>query len=497
MKKVLSDLLKKCFDSILDEWQNRLQKESKEEVSENQLRLFVKNTLEVLINVVDKGDFHAADQYLIEIYHFFSELNLSLLEISQFFAAGRHSLTNAVINNKPKNVDSFIIHEFVDEIIEQVFVRYSMLHQEIKMKELISDRNELAAKLELNQKYLSNILQTSDSAIFLVDANEKIIAWNKGAENIFGYKEEEVLGKSATLLVPKEPKYHNELNKIIDIVKKKGFVTISETERVTKYGTSLPVDLSVSLLPDKLGRSIIIKDRSKMKELQEQIDQSEKLAVIGQMAAGIAHEIGNPLASISSLVQLMQRKIDDDYSRQNLAVIRENIDRITKIVRELVDFSRPPKHNSTVTNITEIVKTAIGIVRYDKRVKKVEFVTNFDNRIPMIDSVPDQILQVFVNILLNALDAIDGEGRVEVSTCHDEEKIYIEISDDGCGMDKNTISKIFNPFFTTKEVGKGTGLGLSVSYGIIKKFNGDIKIKSEVNKGSKFMIVLPIKNGED
>ena len=295
--------------------------------------------------------------------------------------------------------------------------------------------------------------------------------------------------------MPNADKYFQELNFIIDNVKQSSEVLIVDTERCTKDSRIIPVQLSVARLPSQngeySGRTVIIKDVSIVKQLQQQIDQSEKLAVIGQLAAGIAHEIGNPLASISSLVQLIQRKNKDENLGEQLVLIKENIDRISKIVRELVDFSRPPSYEKITIQITDIVKTAVGIVKYDKRVKKVNFETEFDPNIPFVKVVPDQVLQVFVNILINALDAIDGTGSVFVKTYHNDENIFISITDNGCGMDSETALKIFDPFFTTKNVGKGTGLGLSVSYSIIKKLNGEILVESEVSKGSTFFIRIP------
>jgi signal transduction histidine kinase len=229
-----------------------------------------------------------------------------------------------------------------------------------------------------------------------------------------------------------------------------------------------------------------------LKKLQAQIDQSEKLAVIGQIAAGVAHEIGNPLASISSLVQILQRKNQDSFIEDQLAIIKENIDRITKIVRELVDFSRSPSYETALQDITTVIKTALGIVKYDKRVRKVKFETDLQNELPMVSIAADQLLQVFVNILLNALDAIEGNGIIGVKSYSDGKKVLVEIQDNGCGMDQITISKIFDPFFTTKDVGKGTGLGLSVSYGIIKRFKGEIKVDSFLKEGSIFTISIPI-----
>lgn len=501
MKKIIIELLKNYYKLIQQFWSEKLIRKFGGKLSESQLKTFVDSSLKTLIEVIEKSNYEIADQYLIDAYNLFTEANLNLLEISQIFGIGRSAIINYVENDETFEFDPIIILGFIDDVIEQIYARYGMLHQEAKLKEIESDRDRLAAKLELNQKYLDNILHSSDSAIFVIDNNEKIIAWNKGAENIFGYKEEEVIGKSSSLLLPKENKYHEQLKNIQIEVEKKGFIKVTDTERLTKNGNIVTVDLSVARLPSKngrySGRTVIIKDYTEVKRLQQQVDQSEKLAVIGQLAAGVAHEIGNPLTSISSLVQLLQRKTNEDFTREYLANIKENIDRISKIVRELVDFSRPPSHERMSIQINEILRTAIGIVKYDKRVKKVDFIPELDFNIPKVNIVPDQLLQVFVNILFNALDAMEGNGTIRVKTKTDGEFIFASFSDTGHGMDSSTIEKIFDPFFTTKAVGKGTGLGLSVSYGIVKKFGGDIIIFSEPNKGSIFTVKLPVKILED
>lgn len=495
MKKLLIEFLKKHFDEIVENWIAKLSQTSKDKLSGSQIQTYVESSLNIFIEVLENTDYSSADQYLIDIYTLFSNNNLTLLEVSQLFSQGRFAILNIIEHTNTSHVDPIILLGFVDEIIEQIFARYGMLHQEAKMKELVFDRDRLASKLELNQQYLKSILHTSDSAIMMVDENENFIAWNRGAEKIFGYTEEEILGNPSTYLLPDGEKYLKELNEIQADVKQYGS-KILETERKTKDGKILSVKLSVSKLPGNnntyTGRSIIIKDYTEFKKLQAQIDQSEKLAVIGQLAAGVAHEIGNPLASISSLVQILQRKSQEDFIGEQLSVIKENIDRITKIVRELVDFSRPPSYEHALHDVTDIIKTALGIVKYDKRIRKVKFETDIKQSLPKVSVAADQLLQVIVNILINALDAIEGNGTISVKSDFNKKNIFIEISDNGCGMNEDTMAKIFDPFFTTKEVGKGTGLGLSVSYGIIKRFNGEIKVKSKLNEGSTFTISLPI-----
>lgn len=347
----------------------------------------------------------------------------------------------------------------------------------------------------ISPEYLGNLFQHLESAILVVDKNETIITWNKSAENLFGFTQEEMLGKESSALLPDGDKYVKELKRIIKEVKEKGFITLIETERKTKAGKVIPVQLNVVKLPDEknlyLGRTVVITDVTEARKLQQRVDQSEKLVVIGQLAAGVAHEIGNPLASISSIVQILQRRTNDKFMSEQLINVKDNINRISKIVRELVDLSRPPSHDRLITQINEVVKTAVGIVKYDKRVKKVSFKTHLEPNLPMIEVVPDQLIQVFINILINALDAIKGEGTIGVKTFYGDSNIFVKIKDNGTGISDEEISKIFDPFYTTKEVGKGTGLGLSVSNGIIQKLNGDIKVESKIGEGSTFIIRIP------
>lgn len=496
MKKLLIELLKKYYTQISEKWIEFLLPLYKDKLTEIQIQAFVYSSINTFIEVIRKTDYKEADQFLISSYKLFSATNLNLLEISQIFSQGRFAVLNAIEAEASSDTDPVILLGFLDDLIEQIYARYGMLHQEKKMKELELDRDRLASKLEFDQQYLKSILFSADQAIMVVDENERFIAWNKGAEKIFGYKEEEIIGKPSSILFPLGDKYVKERDRIIEDARKIGHSSIVETERVKKNGEFITVRLSVSRLPsangEYVGRSIIIKDHTEYKRLQAQIDQSEKLAVIGQLAAGVAHEIGNPLTSISALVQILQRRSQDPFMSEQLINIKENIDRITRIVRELVDFSRPPSYETNLQDITDIIKTALGIVKYDKRVRKVKFDTDLKDFLPSVSIAADQILQVLINILINALDAIDGNGTIILKSYYDLTNIYIDITDDGCGMDGLTIEKIFDPFFTTKEVGKGTGLGLSVSYGIIKRFNGEIKVSSKVSEGSTFSVSIPI-----
>ncbi len=494
MKKIILELLNEFYNLISENWIAKLELSFGNKLSKNEIVTFVNTSLQSLIEVINTAEYISIDHYLIDSYTLFTKTKLNLLEVSQVFSLGRFALLHN-LNKADKNKhDPIIIMGFLDEVIEQIFARYSMLYQNTQIKEVKSERDRLAKKLDLNQQHLNTILYKSDTAIAVINCDEKFVSWNHGAEKMFGYSESEVINQSSTFLMPDDEKFVRELEYIIAETKNNGSVHIVDTERKTKDGKIIPVQLKVTQMQTadglNCGRTMIMQDVSQVKQLQQQVDQSEKLAVIGQLAAGVAHEIGNPLTSISALVQILQRKSKDANLTKQLITIKDNIDRISKIVRELVDFSRPSGDDKELLQVNDVVKTAVGIVKYDKRVKNVEFKTHFSKHIPTVFAVPDQLLQVYVNILINALDAINGEGKIEVTTYLDDVYISTDIKDDGCGMTEEVMNKIFNPFYTTKLVGKGTGLGLSVSYGIIKKMHGKILVKSKINEGSTFTVKL-------
>ncbi len=242
-----------------------------------------------------------------------------------------------------------------------------------------------------------------------------------------------------------------------------------------------------------------VKERTReLRSAQFQIVHQEKMASLGLMAAGIAHEIGNPLTSISSLVQLMRRSCTDASSAENLETVLEHIKRISKIVRELVDFSAPSSDKIEPTYVNSVIKSVVGIMRYDQRAKNVSFHLQLEGNLPPIPLIADQLRQVLFNLLVNAVDAMENHGSdLYVRSRKMMNNIIIEIEDSGIGIPEANITKIFEPFFTTKEVGKGTGLGLSVSYGIIQQFGGKISVKSKVDEGTIFTISLPMEIMEE
>jgi signal transduction histidine kinase len=234
------------------------------------------------------------------------------------------------------------------------------------------------------------------------------------------------------------------------------------------------------------------------KQLEQQVMHSEKLAALGRLAAGIAHEIGNPLTSISTFAQLLREMATDEFTQNSLDIINNHIQRITEIVRQMSTFSRATSTNIKCVQINDVLQSTLDLMRLDKRMKHtIDITVDIDPALPktMIDE--GQAAQVFINIILNALDAMPDGGTLQISTSRgkddqDQDAILVAFADTGSGIPQNDLAKIFDPFYTTKEIGKGTGLGLSLSYNIIKRFKGDITVCSEVDRGTVFKIIIPI-----
>ncbi len=222
---------------------------------------------------------------------------------------------------------------------------------------------------------------------------------------------------------------------------------------------------------------------------QRQLIQSEKLASLGQLAAGLAHEINNPLANISINAQMLLQDTKDKKIKEKLSKIEGNVDRATRIVKNLLDFSRTPEFHPHYTDINTLIAKTLDILKHET--KKVEVVKELDENLPEVLVDPAQLQQVFINAITNACQAMPNGGKLILRTGRIGDIMEIEVSDTGEGISPENLTKVFDPFFTTRKVGKGTGLGLSISYRIVEKHGGHIDVKSEIGKGTSFIIKLP------
>ncbi|MFZ5915920.1 MAG: ATP-binding protein [Chloroflexota bacterium] len=246
---------------------------------------------------------------------------------------------------------------------------------------------------------------------------------------------------------------------------------------------------------EELERKVQERTRE-LQETQAQLIQSEKLASVGELAAGVAHEINNPLGVILGFTQVILKKIpeDDAFSKPLLSIEREGL-RCKKIIQGLLDFSRRSTPTFQPVQLNETVQAACELIEHQFSINNVSLVKGFAPNLPQIQADANQLQQVFVNLIINAYHAMPKGGQIRVTTRAVGDKVQAIFADTGVGIPPENLKRIFDPFFTTKEVGKGTGLGLSVSYGIIESHGGKIEVESQVGVGTTFVITLPVERG--
>ncbi len=361
-------------------------------------------------------------------------------------------------------------------------------------KELTSKETDLTSLQAFNE----NILQSISSGLLTTDLQGRITSFNRAAGEITGYKFEEVYGKWVkeilgwkTAVSPSEnSSKSNAPSKRFDI----------ETSR--KDGSRLILGFTISPFKDKNGEdkgSIwVFQDLTRTKEMEEEMSRRERLATIGELAAGIAHEIRNPLASISGSMQVLNRDLDmKDEDRHLMKVALKETERLNSIVTEFLIFARPIQLNPKPCNIIELLAETISLAKKSRDYRDdIEILTDFHDENMYITIDQDKIKQVFWNLLINAFQAMPGGGRFRIETRDRSAGGGIEngVEENGEGIKKEDIGKIFNPCFTTKC--SGSGLGLAVVQKIVKEHNGDIGVKSAVGMGSLFTVSLPSVRGK-
>ncbi len=237
-------------------------------------------------------------------------------------------------------------------------------------------------------------------------------------------------------------------------------------------------------------------------ELNEQLIQSDKIAALGKMATGIAHEINNPLAIIGEKAGWMRDLLDEEEFQesenfkeyeQSVNKIEEYVERARKITHNMLGFARRMEHRLDDVDINHVLNQTLELLQSHTQTNNIEISKDFQSELPIIASDQSQLQQVFLNLINNAIDAVEKDGLIEVKTRKKDSQIVVAIKDNGPGIAKEHLKKVFDPFFTTKETGKGIGLGLSVSYNIIKKLGGTLKVESKISEGAVFSVKLPIK----
>jgi len=269
-----------------------------------------------------------------------------------------------------------------------------------------------------------------------------------------------------------------------------GVLTAMLTDRVEKEER---VRIKLNIAYQELVR--------RLRENEEQLIQAEKLTSLGQMAASIAHEINNPLAGVLVYTQLLSKKVAGDTFKKEealdyLSKMESAVSRCSRIIRNLLDFARQTEPMLRLVDINQVIEQVLSMVGHQAQLQNVEVVKEFSPSLPKVTADFDQLQQVFTNLTLNAIQAMPDGGRLTLHSSVVDGEVRVDVQDTGCGISKENLSKLFTPFFTTKEKGKGVGLGLAVVHGIIERHKGRVKVQSEVGKGTTFSVYLGGHNDE-
>ncbi len=399
---------------------------------------------------------------------------------------------------------------------------------EEKAKHLENHRR-LEQEIEITKDYLENIIENTQTNFMVLDRGLNVKSVNTAQAHTLGRSKQDMIGKPFFSLFAHELAPYDGIS-IGTILQK---TLVGQSIEIRDYPIvglhEFPVYFTMNINPllidgkepgilitsNDVTKRVQLEEALKQytvelehkvdrgtattKKLEQQVLHSEKLAALGRLAAGVAHEIGNPLTSISTFAQLLREMSQDEFTQNSLDIINNHIQRITDIVRRMATFSRADSLNIKEVNLNKVLNSALELMRLDKRMKSyIKIAVALDPDLPMVMIDEGQISQVFINIILNAFDAMPNGGTLHVGTRRGgddkgREIVIMSFADTGIGIPPMELQKIYDPFFTTKEAGKGTGLGLSLSYEIITRFKGDINVSSEVGKGTVFTILLPIK----
>lgn len=352
--------------------------------------------------------------------------------------------------------------------------------------ELLRSRNTLRA-----------FFDSTPTSIYIVDRKYALIAINRSRANIAKRRPNEVVGKLCfeALYQQSEPCPGCRVSETL--------FTGRNTQRIERRweADGNPQEFEINTYPiyNETGQVVqaflFEEDVTEKRRLEATLAQSEKLAAVGQLAAGVAHEINNPLTAIIANAQLLQRELspEDEDERDLLDLIIRAGDRAAQVVRNLLDFARKEQYEFVPTDLNETIRRALALAQHELAARSIRLTFEPAENLPLIQASHDHLQGVWLNLLMNAVDAIDDQqGEVRVTTYRRGNEVRVTVTDNGGGIPQGRISRIFEPFYTTKEPGRGTGLGLSVCHRIVKQHGGHILVDSEVGRGTEFTVVLPL-----
>lgn len=354
-------------------------------------------------------------------------------------------------------------------------------------------KDELERLHHINQLILDSVAE----GIYGIDLNAKVIFWNKAAEELTGYAITDF--------------EHHNLHDLIHHTSPTGqhvplcdcpvYHALNSGESLfvkddifwRKDGTSFPVEYTIKPMKEKgkhIGTVITFRDMTEQKQTEAMLQQWEKLSMVGQMAASIAHEIRNPMTSLKGFIKLMRST--QDFKERYFKIIDDEFDRVESIITEMLMFSKPQSSYYEHKDINELILQVTMLMEPQAIIKNISIVTELEPSPVLIYCIENQLKQVFINLIKNAIESMENGGIIHISATPEKDNVVIQVKDEGSGISDDVLSKLGEPFYSTKD--KGTGLGIMVTNNIIKNnHDGSIKVESTINKGSTFTITLPVR----
>jgi two-component system NtrC family sensor kinase len=369
----------------------------------------------------------------------------------------------------------------------------------------LTQRKLMEKEIREAYDFMNKIVQSSANAITATDMKGNILIWNQAAEETLGYKASDVIGKMNIRKIYPEGVARRVMQMLrSDEYGGVGRLTTYPMVYVRRDGEVVEGNLSAAIIYDAKGNEIAsvgsfvdLRDRLQMeralRDTQEQLLQSEKLAAMGRLTSQIAHELNNPLYGIMNTLELLKTEIPADNKRRKILemALSETI-RLSDLLRKMLSFSKPDQEERHPVDINSVLDEILLLHEKQLKENDINMEVSFAEGLNLVIASKNQLRQVFLNMVANARDAMPEGGTLAVVTGSDNDKVFVDISDTGTGIREEHLDKIFDSFFTTKGEVKGVGLGLSVCYGFIKDHGGDIEVKSRVGEGTTFIISLPV-----
>jgi two-component system, sporulation sensor kinase E len=350
---------------------------------------------------------------------------------------------------------------------------------------------ERAVQLKAEQGYSQSILRSVTAGVLTVDPDTSVATLNPAAERILGIGEESIVGRPLRFAFKDDGGLAAD---VIKVLASRSPRTLRDVKLVTALGKVVHAQVSVSRMRDiggrKLGAVVTIEDVSDVKALTEQLIRADRLAALGELTAGVAHEVRNPLGIIRASVQLME---DAECSKERVSeaaqVIKQEIDRLDKVIKALLDFGRPAAPTMRAVAVAQVLAdVALFSHTFAKRAR-VEVIENYEPEVPDVRADPEQLKQVFVNLISNAVQAMPKGGTLTIETGHENGFVFVRFTDTGAGIPSEVLGKVFDPFVSMRD--DGTGLGLTIVHRIVDDHDGHMEVASEPGVGTAFTVWLP------